>query len=109
MTGPSSVNGPVNHVLPACDLLTGAYAAFSLLAAERRRRETGQGEEVRVPLGDVAMATLGNLGQVAEVLIGGDDRPRTRNHPFVGIGRDFLTRGGRPLVVVVVPPGEGEG
>ncbi len=102
MTGPSSVHGPVNHVLPAWDLLTGAYAAFSLLAAERRRRETGQGEEVRVPLGDVAMATLGNLGQVAEVLIGGNDRPRTGNDLFGAFGRDFVTRDGRRLMIVAI-------
>ncbi|KND54896.1 L-carnitine dehydratase/bile acid-inducible protein F [Candidatus Paraburkholderia kirkii] len=45
MTG-SSANGdaPVNHVLPAWDLLSGSYAAFALLAAERFRRDTGQGQ-----------------------------------------------------------------
>ena len=37
MTGPEDATGPVNHVLPAWDLLTGAYAAFSLVAAERAR------------------------------------------------------------------------
>src|ERR1700712_2839938 len=37
---------PVNHVLPAWDLMTGAYAAFALLAAERRRREMGAGQEI---------------------------------------------------------------
>src|SRR3546814_15428318 len=40
---------PVNHVLPAWDLLTGAYAAFALLAALQRRSLTGAGGAVRLP------------------------------------------------------------
>src|SRR5690606_22563917 len=71
LTGPAGDDRPVNPVLPAWDLRTGALAGMSLLAALRRRAETGQGEEVRVPLSDVAIATLGNLGQVAEVLTTG--------------------------------------
>ena len=31
MTGPEG-SGPVNHVLPAWDLMTGAYAAFALVS-----------------------------------------------------------------------------
>src|SRR5215211_4854214 len=64
MTGPADSVEPVNHVLPAWDLLTGASAAYALLAAERFRRASGSGQEIRVPLGDVAMATLGHLGQI---------------------------------------------
>ena len=37
MTGPEQTEAPINHVLPAWDLLTGAYAAFALVAAESRR------------------------------------------------------------------------
>ena len=48
LTGPGPE--PVNHVLPAWDLLSGAYAAFALLAALRRRHATGAGTEVRIPL-----------------------------------------------------------
>ena len=37
MTGEARTeDAPVNHVLPAWDLLTGAYAAFALMAAERQ-------------------------------------------------------------------------
>ena len=43
MTGPAGEAGPVNHVLPAWDLMAGAYAAFALLAAERERMASGQG------------------------------------------------------------------
>jgi 2-methylfumaryl-CoA isomerase len=78
MTGPSDSSAPVNHVLPAWDLLAGAYGAFALLAAERDRRQTGGGREIRLALSDIAAATLGNLGQVAEVAQQGD-RPRSGN------------------------------
>ncbi|QCP49500.1 carnitine dehydratase [Trinickia violacea] len=102
MTG-SDANGdaPVNHVLPAWDLLTGSYAAFALLAAERFRRQTGQGQEVLVPLSDVALASVGHMGQIAEVLTGGD-RPRQGNDLFGAFGRDFTTADGRRVMVVAV-------
>jgi 2-methylfumaryl-CoA isomerase len=104
MTGPAESSAPVNHVLPAWDLLAGATAAFSLLAAERHRRATGEGQEVRVPLGDVAMATLGHLGQIAEVTAADADRPRMGNELFGAFGRDFLTRDGRRAMIVAITP-----
>ena len=67
MTGPVDAQGPVNHVLPAWDLLTGTMAAMNLLAAERLRRDTGLGQELIVPLSSVAFGALGALGQLAEV------------------------------------------
>jgi 2-methylfumaryl-CoA isomerase len=102
MTG-SDANGdePVNHVLPAWDVLTGAYAAFVALAAERHRTRTGQGQEVTVPLSDVALASLGHMGQVAEVLTSGD-RPRYGNALFGAFGRDFTTADGQRVMVVAI-------
>jgi 2-methylfumaryl-CoA isomerase len=93
---------PVNHVLPAWDLLTGAYAAFALLAALRRRDATGEGGEVRLPLSDVAIGTVANLGSLAEVITTGTDRPRLGNTVFGLFGRDFLTRDGVRAMIVVV-------
>ncbi len=93
---------PVNHVLPAWDLLTGAYAAFALMAALRRRDATGQGGEVRIPLSDVAIGTVANLGGIAEVLDTGTDRPRLGNTVFGLFGRDFVTRDGKRTMIVVV-------
>ncbi len=102
MTGQPDAPGPVNHVLPAWDLLTGAYAAFALVAAEGRRRRTGQGAEIRLPLADVAAGALANLGQLAEVLVAGADRPRIGNALFGAFGRDFaLGDGGRVMVVAI--------
>jgi 2-methylfumaryl-CoA isomerase len=84
--------------------LAGATAAFSLLAAERHRRVTGLGQEVRVPLGDVAMATLGHLGQIAEVTAADADRPRMGNELYGAFGRDFLTRDGKRMMIVAITP-----
>ncbi len=104
MTGPPEYDGPVNHVLPAWDLLTGAYAAFSMVAAERNRRMTGQGREIRIPLSDLAIASLGHLGQIAEVTASGADRPRLGNEIFGAFGRDFATADGTRLMVVAITP-----
>jgi 2-methylfumaryl-CoA isomerase len=102
MTGHADDSRLVNHVLPAWDLLAGAYAAFALLAAERERTSSGRGREVRLALSDLAAATLGNLGQVAEVLLGGGDRPRSGNNLFGAFGRDFLTSDGERLMIVAI-------
>lgn len=102
LTGPLEDPRPVNHVLPAWDLLTGAYAAFALLAAIRRREQTGLGGEVRLPLTDIAMGSAANLGRVAEVLYTGRDRERLGNAVFGTIGRDFVTRDGQRLMIVAI-------
>jgi 2-methylfumaryl-CoA isomerase len=105
MTGPEELGArPVNHVLPAWDIATGLYTAMALLAAERRRTRTGEGTEVLVPLGDVAMATLGHLGQIAEVAASGRDRPRYGNDVFGTWGRDFATRDGRRVMLMAITP-----
>jgi len=92
---------PVNHVVPAWDLVTGVYAALALMAAERHRLRTGQGQEVTVPLSDVALACLGHTGQVAEALTAGD-RPRYGNALFGAFGRDFVTQDGERVMVVAI-------
>lgn len=92
---------PVNSTLPAWDLITGAYGAFALLAAERRRRATGQGGEIRLALSDMAAGVLGHVGQVAEVAMAGD-RIRSGNSLFGAFGRDFRTRDGRQVMIVAI-------
>ena len=100
MTGPGPE--PVNHVLPAWDLLSGAYAAFAMLAAIRKREQTGEGSEVRVPLSDVAIGTVANLGGIAEVLHNNANRPRLGNAVYGLFGRDFVTKDGVRTMIVVV-------
>ncbi len=99
-TGPD----PVNHVLPAWDLLTGAYAAFAMLAAISHRAATGQGIEVRVPLSDVAIGSVANLGSLAEVLLGGANRARLGNAVFGAFGRDFVSRDGVRFMLMAITP-----
>jgi 2-methylfumaryl-CoA isomerase len=105
ITGPADLgDAPVNHVLPAWDLLTGAYAAFAMLAALRHRDATGQGGEMRVPLQDVATGTIANLGMLAEVLTTGANRPRIGNDVFGAFGRDFVTADGKRLMLMAITP-----
>lgn len=109
LTGPLSDDAPVNHVMPAWDLLTGAYAAFAMLAATKRRDATGQGAEVRLPLTDVAIGTVANMGRVAEVLYTWQERERLGNAVFGTIGRDFVTRDGVRIMLVAINERQWEG
>jgi 2-methylfumaryl-CoA isomerase len=108
MTGPADDDRPVNHVLPAWDLLGGAYAAFAMTSALLRRRISGNGAEIRVPLSDLAASSLSHLGSVAEVLATGD-RPRMGNDLFGAFGRDFVTSDGKRLIVVAITPRQWSG
>jgi 2-methylfumaryl-CoA isomerase len=109
MTGPSDDPRPVNHVLPAWDLLTGAYAAFALVTSLLARQTTGEGREVRIPLSDVAASTVANLGMVAETLQRGRQRQRTGNDLFGAFGRDFTTHDGVRIMVVAITPRQWQG
>ena len=110
MTGPASAGGePVNHVLPAWDLLTGAYGAFCMLAAVQQRAITKKGGEIRLPLSDVALTALGNLGQIAEVCAEGKDRERMGNDLFGAFGRDFVTRDGHRIMLVAITSNQWRG
>lgn len=101
VTGPPDHAGPVNHVLPAWDVACGLYAAVGTLAAERQRRRSGEGAHIRLPLHDVALATAGNLGFLAEAQLG-VERPRIGNHLYGGFARDFATADGERVMVVTL-------
>ncbi|NWF81926.1 MAG: 2-methylfumaryl-CoA isomerase [Chloroflexi bacterium] len=100
MTGPEGLADPVNHVLPAWDFIAGHLIAVGLLAAERHRRLTGEGQLVQLALKDVGLAMLGNFGMLAEVMINDSDRPRQGNYLYGAFGRDFATLDGRRVMVV---------
>jgi 2-methylfumaryl-CoA isomerase len=93
---------PVNHVLPAWDLITGAYAAFAMMAALHHRTATGEGQEVRIPLSDVAIGTVSNLGGIAEMLYTGANRERLGNSVYGAFGRDFITSDGTRLMLMAI-------
>ncbi|MEU6730914.1 CoA transferase [Nonomuraea wenchangensis] len=100
-TGPERHDGPVNHVLPAWDVACGLYLAIGLLAADRRRAATGEGRHVELALHDVALATAGNLGYLAQAQLG-EARPRIGNDLYGDFGRDFGTADGRRVMVVTL-------
>ncbi len=102
LTGPGPE--PVNHVLPAWDLLAGAYAAFAMLAALRHRDQTGLGKEIRISLSDVAIGTVANLGMLAEIFETGAARERLGNTVYGAFGRDFVTLDNVRVMIMAITP-----
>lgn len=100
VTGPG--DRPVNHVLPAWDLLAGMTLATAILAAERHRRLTGEGQKVSLTLADVAFAATANLGYVADVEVNANQREADGNFLYGAYGDAFLTRDGRYAMVVAI-------
>ena len=101
-TGPRNLSVPFNHLLPAWDAITGTLAAAGVLAAERHRRMTGEGQLVKVALSDVAFAMVGNLGKIAEAQINRHERPKDGNYLYGAFGRDFMTKDDRRIMVVAL-------
>ncbi len=114
MTGPNTSPDVVNHVFPAWDFISGQMIAIGMLAAERQRRLTGEGQLVRLALKDVALAMIGNVGMIAEVMVNDADRPKQGNYLYGAFGRDFETLDGRapddrrPDAQTVARPGQGD-
>ncbi|MFN3656567.1 MAG: CoA transferase [Pseudolabrys sp.] len=102
MTGRPGDGRPVNHVLPAWDIATGLTAAVGLLAALHRRKLTGEGREIQVPLSNVAFGALSMLGNIGEASVFDKDRERYGNDIYGSFGRDFETADGRRIMVVAV-------
>jgi 2-methylfumaryl-CoA isomerase len=99
-TGPEGSTEPVAHVLPAWDCIAGQLVALGLLAAERHRLRTGQGQLVALSLKDVAAAMLGHLGIIGEVAVNGVDRPKVGNSLYGAYGQDFVCADGRRVMVI---------
>ncbi|MHA6800182.1 CoA transferase [Bounagaea algeriensis] len=104
VTGPPEHAGPVNHVLPAWDMACGLQAALAILAADRQRLRSGQGQQVQLALADVALAMAGHLGFLAEAQVNGVDRGKVGNHLYGSFARDFATADGHRVMVVALTP-----
>jgi 2-methylfumaryl-CoA isomerase len=102
LTGPEGVAAPVNHVLPAWDLVTGLSVSTAVLAGLRDRERTGAGVFVELALSDVALAGVANLGWLTEAQVQGADRPRQGNHVYGSFGVDFACRDGRRVMTVAL-------
>lgn len=102
VTGPKDHAGPINHVLPAWDVCCGLYAALAVVAALRRRDESGVGAQISLPLEDVALATAGNLGLLTEPQVNGTQRERLGNAIYGQYGQDFTSADGAAFMVVTL-------
>jgi len=90
---------PLNNVVPVWDISTALYLATGLLAAERHRLLTGEGETITVTLADIMLATVGNLGYLTEAQMNDEPRPVLGNQVYGAFGRDFATSDGRHIMV----------
>jgi len=83
-------------------------AVSGLLAAERHRSRTGEGQHIKLALEDVAMATMGSLGFLAEAELGAE-RERSGNYLYGAFGRDFVSGDGVRFMVVGLTPKQWRG
>lgn len=102
VTGPQGHGVPVNHVLPAWDVIAGGYLATGVLAALRRRDLTGDGASITLALEDVALATAGNLGLLTQAQLETVGRGPDGNYVYGTYGRDFLLADGARIMLVIL-------
>jgi 2-methylfumaryl-CoA isomerase len=100
--GPRDSAVPTNSLMPAWDSIMGGLAVVGLLAALRHRDKTGEGQLVEIALSDVAFATVGHLGRIAEVQLERREQPRDGNYLYGAFGGDFPTADGRRVMVVAL-------
>jgi 2-methylfumaryl-CoA isomerase len=102
VTGPAELATPVNHVLPAWDVACGVYTALAVVTALRHRDATGGGQQISIPLENVALATAGNLSFLTEAMINGTARERIGNSVYGQYGQDFTSGDGARFMVVAL-------
>jgi 2-methylfumaryl-CoA isomerase len=102
VTGPVDYAGPVNHVLPAWDVACGIYTALAVVTAVRHRDITGQGQQISIPLENVALATAGNLSFFTEAMVNGTSRESIGNAVYGQYGQDFTSSDGTGFMVVAL-------
>ena len=101
-TGPEHLREPVNHVLPAWDLLCGMHACVAVLAGLHRRQRDGVGSHVTVSLEDVATSTLTTLGLLSEAHQSGRARERVGNAVYGTFGTDATLADGNVVMVTAI-------
>ncbi|MBL7491265.1 CoA transferase [Frankia sp. AgW1.1] len=106
ITGTEEGGAPVNHVLPAWDLVTGLSVSTAVLAALHARGRTGRGAYIEMALSDVALAGVANMGWLSEAAASGHERPRHGNHVYGSFGVDFACRDGQRVMVVALTEGQ---
>lgn len=101
LTGPEDLMEPVNSVMPTWDFILGLHASTAILAALNKRNRTGNGEFIRIALSDVALASVGALGRLAQAYFG-ETLPADGNYLYGAFGRNFTTCDGQELMVVAL-------
>ena len=109
VTGPVGSPEPVNHVLPAWDLICGQTAAIAILAADRRRILHGEGAQMSLALSDVALVAVSALGHVGEAQITGTERQRFGNDLYGAYGTTFTCADGTLVYAVGISPKQWSG
>lgn len=102
MTGPPNSPEPVAHILPAWDIIAGNMCVSALLAAERHRLRGFGGQSVDLSLKDVASATIGHLGMIADVTLNDMDRKKYGNALYGAYGQDFVCADNRRIMVIAL-------
>jgi crotonobetainyl-CoA:carnitine CoA-transferase CaiB-like acyl-CoA transferase len=91
--------GPQKVGVPIVDIMTGMYAAISVLAALARRNETGRGEFIDLAMLDVGVSFLAN--QAMNYLVSGKAPRRNGNrHPNIQPQDVFACRDGHIVIAV---------
>lgn len=94
-----AANDVTNHVLPAWDCITGQMAALGILAAERHRSRSGDGQHIKLALADAAMAMMSHLGFIAEAQLG-VERESCGNYLYGAFGKDFVCASGERVMII---------
>ena len=91
--------GPQKVGVPIVDLMTGMYAAVSVLAALARRNESGKGDSIDIAMLDVQVAMLSN--QAMNYLVSGKVPKRNGNsHPNIQPQDVYACADGDVILVV---------
>lgn len=96
---PGPAGEPTKVGVAIADIVCGLHAATAILAALRRRAETGEGCRIEVPLFESTLSWLANRGQ--EFLVSGEDRGRLGNgHPTI-VPYQTFDASDKPVAVAV--------
>ena len=104
ITGPAGTNMPINAVLPSWDLILGNMVAVAILVAERKRRESGEGEFIQIALSDVALSVVGALGRLSQAYLGSEKISADGNFLYGAFGSNFLTKDDVQIMLVGLTP-----
>ena len=104
ITGPAGSQLPINSVLPTWDLLLGNMVAIAILVAERRRRESGEGEFIQIALSDVALSVVGALGRLSQAHLRTEQISADGNYLYGAYGANFITNDNVQIMIVGLTP-----